>query len=335
VHLRVILVHRLSGRWKFGLSLAVITALSWGLLPVALTIVLETVDAYTITAFRFLTAALGLGTILAALGKLPKISAISGRGWLVLLIALGGLLGNFVLYLVALTYASPTVNQVVTQLSPILLMLGGIVVFHERFSMRQWIGFALLLIGLPLFFNRRLPALLHLHEGLGYGVTLLVVASIVWSMYGLAQKFMLRRMQGQQVLVLLYLGSTLVLIPFTHPASILKMNTLQAWLLAFACVNTVVAYGAFAEALRHWEASRVGATLTLTPLFTMATMWILEHTASGLVKPEGLNTLSVVGALIVVGGSMLCALGTAKRTAPSPLVSASIVRQNRTYLSDK
>jgi drug/metabolite transporter (DMT)-like permease len=328
-------VHKLSGRWKFGLSLAVITALSWGLLPVALTIVLATVDAYTITAFRFLTAALGLGAILAALGKLPKISVISGQGWLVLLIALGGLLGNFVLYLVALTYASPTVNQVVTQLSPILLMLGGIVVFHERFSMRQWIGFALLLIGLPLFFNRRLPALLHLNEGLGYGVMLLIVASIVWSVYGLAQKFMLRRMQGQQVLVLLYVGATLVLMPFTHPASILKMNALQAWLLAFACVNTVVAYGAFAEALRHWEASRVGATLTLTPLFTMATMWILGHTAPGLVKPEGLNALSVAGALIVVGGSMLCALGTAKPVAASPLVSPSIVRQNRTYLSDK
>jgi drug/metabolite transporter (DMT)-like permease len=323
-------VHKLSGRWKFGLSLAVLTALCWGLLPVALTIVLPTVDAYTITAFRFLTASLGLGVILAALGKLPKLSVINGSGWVVLLIALVGLVGNFVLYLVALTYASPTVNQVVTQLSPILLMLGGIAVFHERFTLRQWIGFALLLVGLPLFFNRRLPALLHLHEGLGFGVALLVLASVIWSVYGLAQKFLLRRMQGQQVLVLLYVGSTLVLIPFTHPSSILRVNALQAWLLAFACVNTVVAYGAFAEALRHWEASRVGATLTLTPLFTMATMWILEHAAPGLVKPEGLNTLSVVGALIVVGGSMLCALGTAKPAVAAPLVSPSIVRQNRT-----
>jgi drug/metabolite transporter (DMT)-like permease len=328
-------VHKLSGRWKLGLSLAVLTALCWGLLPVALTIVLPTVDAYTITAFRFLTASLGLGAILAAMGKLPNLRGIGGNGWVVLLIALGGLVGNFVLYLVALTYASPTVNQVVTQLSPILLMLGGIVVFHERFTLRQWIGFALLLVGLPLFFNRRLPALLHLHEGLGYGVVLLVLASVIWSVYGLAQKFLLRRMQGQQVLVLLYIGSTLVLIPFTHPSSILRVNTLQGWLLAFACVNTVVAYGAFAEALRHWEASRVGATLTLTPLFTMATMWILEHTAPGLVKPEGLNALSVIGALIVVGGSMLCALGTAKPAVSAPLVSPPIVRQNRTYLSDK
>lgn len=310
-------MHKLSGRWKLGLGLAVVTALSWGLLPIALAMVLNTVDAYTITWFRFLTATLGLGIILSAVGRLPKLGAIDGRGWTVLFVALVGLLGNFVLYLVALTYASPTINQVVTQLSPILLMLGGIVVFHERFSVRQWIGFALLLVGLPLFFNRRLPELLHVHAGLGHGVALLVLASFVWSTYGLAQKVLLRRLQAQQVLVLLYLGSTLTLLPFSHPGRILQVNTLQGWMLAFACANTVVAYGAFAEALRHWEASRVGATLTLTPLFTMAGMWVLEHTAPGLVKPEQLNGLSVLGAMIVVAGSMLCALGNAKLAPPA------------------
>jgi drug/metabolite transporter (DMT)-like permease len=313
-------VHKLSGRWKLGLGLAVVTALSWGLLPIALAIILPTVDAYTITWFRFLTAALGLGIILASVGRLPTPGAIDGRGWIVLLIALGGLLGNFVLYVVALAYGSPTTNQVVTQLSPILLMLGGIVVFHERFSVRQWIGFALLLVGLPLFFNRRLPELMHLNSGLGHGVALLVLASVVWSVYGLAQKYLLRRMQGQQVLVLLYAGSTLALLPFSHPARILNVSTLQVWMLAFACANTVVAYGAFAEALRHWEASRVGATLTLTPLFTMAAMWILEHAVPGLVKPEQLNVLSVVGATIVVVGSMLCALGNAKLVASDQVI---------------
>ena len=308
---QISLVHILSGRWKLGLGLAVFTALAWGLLPIALAITLPAVDAITITWFRFLVASLGLGVILAAMGRLPKLGAIDGRGWLVLIIALVGLVGNFVLYVIALAYASPTVNQVVTQLSPILLMLGGIALFHEHFNTRRWLGFVLLLVGLPLFFNRRLPELMHLDSGLGHGVALLVLASVVWSVYGLAQKYLLRRMQGQQVLLLLYVGSMLLLSPFAHPAHLLKVNALQAWMLAFACVNTVVAYGAFAEALRHWEASRVGATLTLTPLFTMVAMWILEHAVPGLVKAEQLNLLSVAGALIVVGGSMLCALGNA------------------------
>jgi len=139
----------------------------------------------------------------------------------------------------------------------------------------------------------------------------------VWAVYGLAQKTLLRRLQSQQVLVLLYAGAAIVLLPLSQPSHLLKVNLLQACTLAFSCANTVVAYGAFAEALRHWEASRVGATLTLTPLFTMLAMWALEHWAPQVVRPEQLNALSVAGALVVVGGSMLCALGNARAAAAS------------------
>jgi drug/metabolite transporter (DMT)-like permease len=296
-----------------------VTALCWGVLPIALTVTLRAVDPYTLTWFRFVTATLMLGGALALMGQLPKPTAFGGRGWVVFALALAGLAGNFVVYVIALGYASPTINQVVTQLSPILLMLGGIVVFHERFSWVRWIGFGLLLVGLPLFFNKRLPELMQLRSGLGLGVALLVIASFIWAVYGLAQKWLLRKLSGQQVLLLLYAGSSIVLFPLAHPAAILKVDAVQGWMLAFACANTVVAYGAFAEALKHWEASRVAATLTLTPLFTMITMWVLEHTVPGFVKPEQLNALSVLGALVVVGGSMLCALGAAPVTsAPSP-----------------
>ncbi len=316
-------MHKLSGRWKLGLAFAVVTAGFWGVLPVALTIALRAVDPVTLTWVRFLTAALMLGGVLAVMGQLPKLSSVGGKGWLVLGLALFGLAGNFVIYVIALGHASPTINQVVTQLSPILLMLGGIAVFHERFSFIRWAGFALLLVGLPLFFNRRLPELMNLHSGLGLGVALLVLCSFIWAIYGLAQKWMLRRLQSQQILLLLYIGAAVVLFPAAHPAAILKVDTLQAWMLVFCCANTVIAYGAFAEALRHWEASRVGATLTLTPLFTMVTMWILEHAVPGLVKPEQLNFLSVLGALIVIGGSMLCALGAAGSRATSSTPSGT------------
>lgn len=310
----------LSGRWKLGLSFAVVTAALWGVLPIALAITLRAIDPVTLTWARFLTAALMLGAILTVWKRLPKLSAIGGRGWFVLALALGGLSGNFVLYVVALSHSSPTVAQVVTQLSPLLLMLGGVVVFHERFTPIRWLGFVLLVVGLLLFFNRRLPELADLSGGLGLGVALFAICSVIWAVYGLAQKWMLRRMQAQQILLMLYIGSTIVLSPAAHPSVILNVNVLQAWMFAFCCLNTVFAYGAFAEALKHWEASRVGATLTLTPLFTIGAMWLIEHFAPTLVAPEGLNWLSVLGALIVVGGSMLAALGG--RPAPAPAARA-------------
>jgi drug/metabolite transporter (DMT)-like permease len=284
------------------------TALAWGLLPIALAILLQTMEPATLTWLRFLTAALALGVILGLTGRLPKLDKLRRPDWGLLAIALVGLVGNFVIYLVALTYASPTINQVVTQLSPILLLLGGVYLFHEHLVVRQWIGFVMLLLGLPLFFNTRLPELLHLGGGLGKGVALLVLASFIWSVYGLAQKVLLKRLQPQQVLLLLYIGSFIVLSPVAHPSQVLELSTLQLWMLLFACANTVVAYGAFAEALQHWEASRVGAVLALTPLFTMMTMWVMERAAPGLVRPEQLNVLSLGGAGMVVGGSMLVAL---------------------------
>ncbi len=205
-------MHTISGRWKLGFCLAVVTAVFWGLLPVAMTVVLRVIDPITLTWFRFLTASLMLGGALALFRQLPNLRTIDRKGWLVLVLALLGLVGNFVIYVIALGHASPTINQVVTQLSPILLMLGGIAVFHERFSAIRWAGFALLLVGLPLFFNHRLPELLHLRSGLGLGVLLLVIASFIWAVYGLAQKWMLRRLQSQQILLILYVGSTLVLL---------------------------------------------------------------------------------------------------------------------------
>jgi len=316
-------MNKLSGRWKLGLSLAVFTAAIWGLLPIALAITLRAVDPVTLTWARFLVAALMLGGILAVLGRLPQLSKTARGGWGVLALALFGLVGNFVLYVVALGHTSPTVAQIVTQLSPILLMLGGVVVFHERFTAIRWVGFVLLIVGLALFFNRRLPELMHPTEGLGLGVALFALASFVWAIYGLAQKWMLRHLQSQQILLLLYIGAAIVLSPAARPSVILKVDTVQAWMFAFCCANTVFAYGAFAEALKHWEASRVGATLTLTPLFTITAMWCVEHFAPTLVAPEGLNWISIVGAFVVVGGSMLCALGGAPAPAQVPAESGA------------
>ena len=69
-----------------------------------------------------------------------------------------------------------------------------------------------------------------------------------------------------------------------------------------------MAYGAFAEALAHWQASRVSATLAVTPLITFACaavgslIWPLWITA------EPLNVLAYTGAALVALGSAQTAL---------------------------
>ena len=188
------------------------------------------------------------------------------------------------------------------------LLFGGLFVFKEHFSGLQWIGFAALVAGLGLFFNGRLPELSHPSVGLGLGVALLVVAALIWAAYGLAQKRLLSWLGPQQILLLLYLGAVLLLLPWTTLGDVRHLNTLQLSMLVFCCINTLVAYGGFAEALKHWEVSRIGAVLATSPLFTVAAMWIVERFAPDLVAPERLNILSITGTLLVAGGSATCAL---------------------------
>ena len=303
----------MTGRWRLGLALALTTAVLWGVLPIALKITLQGMDAYTITWYRFVLSSLVVGVMLAATGQLPPLRSLDRHVWLLLLVALIGLIGNYLLYALALKHATPAVTQTVIQLAPMFLLLGGLLFFRERFSTVQWIGFAGLLAGLALFFNRRLPELLGLNAGLGLGVTLLVLAALVWAGYGLAQKQLLQQLSSQQILWVLYLASVLVLLPATHPATIRALSPGELLMLLFCGLNTIVAYGAFAEAMRHWEVSRVSAVLSIAPLVTLAAMWLTTRIVPGLLEPERLNALSIAGALLVVGSSAVCALSRAGR----------------------
>jgi drug/metabolite transporter (DMT)-like permease len=139
-------------------------------------------------------------------------------------------------------------------------------------------------------------------------VILMVAAAISWAVYGLAQKQLLLHFTARQVLWMLYVGASVALLPAATPAAILDLDGVQLGMLAFCCANTLIAYGAFGEALHYWDVSRVSAVLSTAPLVTIGSMWLIERAGFGLVAPEGLNTLSIVGALAVVAGSMTSAL---------------------------
>ena len=305
-------------RMNPGLALTLTTVACWGVLPITLKVALQGMDPVTITWYRFAVAFVILSTILAVTGGLPTLRSFSRRIWLLLTFAFVGLTGNYVLYLIGLSYTSPSVAQTVIQLAPMFFLLGGLIVFKEKFSVLQWIGFAVLLLGLALFFNRHLPDLVTLKTNTGLGVALLVSAAILWAGYGLAQKQLTAHLGPQQILWLVYLGAVVALLPASSPETVRALNALEFWMLIFCCVNTLIAYTTFAEALKHWEASRIGAVLAVVPLLTLTSMWLVERFVPGLLVPEGLTALNIVGALLVVSGSAMCALNPSsmKRSIP-------------------
>lgn len=302
-------LHRTSGRWQRGLGLACTTMLLWGSLPIALKRVLVAMDARTITWYRFVASALVVGVVLALWGRLPKLARLGRSAWLLLVVAAVFLGGNYLAYLVALDMTTPADAQVVIQLGPLLLGLGSLVVFRERFGRVQWTGFAILLAGLGLFFESQLGAILGERDRYVLGNLAMVSAAAMWAVYGIAQKQLLRDLSSQEIMLCIYVGCALLFTPLAEPAAITRLGALELGVLGFCALNTIVAYGAFAEALEHWEASRVSAVLALTPLTTLAVTQLAAGSQALAVAGPSLPWTSLVGAAMVVSGSLLVALG--------------------------
>jgi drug/metabolite transporter (DMT)-like permease len=93
------------------------------------------------------------------------------------------------------------------------------------------------------------------------------------------------------------------------PQTLINLNSIEWTALVFCGLNTVIAYGAFAESLQHWEASRVSAILALAPIFTIITMSLAAWLSPGLVTPEHITALGLFGAILVVSGSISISLG--------------------------
>ena len=300
-------LHTVSGRWQLGLLLALATALFWATLPVALSLVLRELDALTVTWFRFAFAALGMGLWLGLRGGFRQFHGLAARHWLLLGIAGVMLIGNYVFYLLGLERTSPANAQLLIQLAPLLMALGGILVFAERFSGGQWCGLALVAAGLLIFFDDQRG---QQSVGAHYtsGAALIVLAAVVWAVYALLQKQLLQRLGSQAILWAIYLLAAVVLLPAADPAALFSLSSLQWWALVYCALNTLAAYGAFAEALAHWEASRVSVVLALTPLLTLATVEVGHWLAPTWVNPESIGLLGGVGAALVVMGSILTSL---------------------------
>jgi len=134
---------------------------------------------------------------------------------------------------------------------------------------------------------------------------LVFLAALVWTAYAIMQKFLLQQLSSQETMVIFYWIGTLAFLPFSDFSMLSQLSNLQWALLAFCGVNTLIAYGSFAEAMAHIEASKVSAILALTPLITVTTVHLFP--IPGLVL-EPITVLTLCGAALVVSGSMLTSL---------------------------
>lgn len=305
-----------------GFLLALTAAILWGMLPVALKELLSGMDATTVVWYRFLVAGIILFAWLAYTKNLPSIVGMNPVNKSLMLIASAGLCSNYFFFSYSLNFVNGETSEAVIQLTTLFLILGGVVFYKEPFSAIQKIGTSLIVIGLLLFFNDRLLLLGSLENQQTTGVIIVAVAAVTWTIYALLQKRLLRDYSSVQILYFIYLFSIIVLLPFITPSDIFGLSPLQTWLLIFCCVNTIVAYGSFAEAMNLWDASKVSAVLALAPLFTIGSLKLVVLLNPEYEFSDRLGLLSIFGALLLVVGSVLAALMPALRQRRAALAAA-------------
>ena len=77
------------------------------------------------------------------------------------------------------------------------------------------------------------------------------------------------------------------------------------YLLIYLGLNTVLAYGSLALAIKLTEATRVSVIITLNPIITFVTMAILSRMNVSWIEPEAFTLMGVFGALTVLAGALL------------------------------
>ena len=303
------MMHQTSGRWRLGLGLSLLTVFLWGILPIALKVTLQALDVYTVIWFRFLMSFVLLMIYLYVQKKLPTLEQLETNSRKLLAIATIFLAANYFFFMQGLALAGAVNAEVIIQLAAVLLGFGGLVIFKERYTLRQWFGVSVLTLGFMLFFKAQLTNLITAQGQYLLGSGLIVIGAVAWAIYALIQKQLLQSFSSSNIMLIIYGGCTLLFTPLAKINTIFTIDILHLGMLLFCGLNTLIAYGAFAESLEHWEASRVSAILALAPLVTLISVWLVANIFPTLITPEHITLIGIVGALLVVSSSVTIALG--------------------------
>lgn len=293
--------------WKRGLPLAVLCAMLWGAMPLLLKGLLDQLDPMTLAWCRQIGCGLLMGGFFLWRRDVSWGAVRAPRVIGLISICVFGLTVNAILFNIGLLHATPSTTQVLGQLGPVLVLVGAVAFFNESFTRQQWVGAALVLTGLGLFFHDRIGDLLGM-SSYGFGMLMLLIAPVFWSSYALAQKRLTGQLGSQQVLMISYVVGSVALLPWSSVSSVGLLSAFGWWLLAGVIAVYLFSYIALGAAMAQWEASRVSAMITLTPLFTLLFGHVLAIFFPHYLAVEKHDALSWGGAALAVTGSFLAAM---------------------------
>jgi drug/metabolite transporter (DMT)-like permease len=250
-----------------GIFYAIITAILWGMLAIALKVSLSDLTPADITWFRFATAFIALGVYYWI--RKPAYLRILRRPPLLMVVGTLCLAVNYFGFIKGVQLTSPTVAQIFIQLGPVLLALSGVLFFREKIKPRQVAGLVIAFSGLALFYYQHTQPL----AGGGFrqyagGIVWVIVAAITWTAYSVILKIMVLKYPPMQLNLVIFGLPALVYFPFVHISHFATLSPAGWAILFFLGANTLVAYGLLALAIQYTEANKISVILILNPILT-------------------------------------------------------------------
>lgn len=294
----------MAASYRAGLVLVSIAVFLWGTLPIALKMILPFVDAVTLTWFRFVCAFAVTLCIQLVFGRLGDFRKLGPKQWLVLTLAMLGSIANYILFVSSLHYLSGPTAQLIFQVAPIMMAVGGVLFYQEHISARQIVFFAGVIVGMLMFFNRELVGISG-HTQILIGIACVFFSALSWVIYTLLQKALLQDISSSNILLYIYFCASVLLLPFSSPQKLELVSVDLFPVLLFLSLNTLIAYEAFTRSLQHWPVSRIGAALPLVPVIAFACTYLLHFIWPAHIEIETLNGVAQAGVLLVT----CCSIG--------------------------
>jgi drug/metabolite transporter (DMT)-like permease len=227
---------------------------------------------------------------------------------LLLVIVAIGLIINYIGFATGIHYTSPGNAQIFIQTGPILLTIIGVLIYKERLSLRQILGFLFAGIGFLFFYHEQLANLLGSSSLYNSGVIWVLIAALSWTIYAALQKKLVQKFHAQQMNMFIYGLPVLVLLPFVPFSELTHLNTISWVILVFLGINTVVAYGCLAESFKYIEANKVSIIITLNPIITFVVLSLFAVYNINWVEAEIITFKGMMGAGLVLFGAVLVVL---------------------------
>ena len=295
-----------------GIALAIVTALFWGVLAIALKVAVAVVDPFTIVWIRFSFAFFSLFLWFLITDRSQLQILVRPPIWL--LVASVALAINYIGFMLGVKYTSPSNAQVIIQLGPVSLAFAGVFFFKEKINRIQLVGFAVVILGFVLFYFQQIKSMFFNPDDFNKGVLLTVIGAFTWTIYAIIQKKLVHKYKPQTMNLLLFGFPSLLYLPAANFSTLGNLNIAWWALVLFLGLNTLIAYGSMTASLKYIEANIFSSIVVNNPIITFILMAFLTNLDVSWVEGERFGWVTWLGAIMFLSGAFL----VVKARKPNP-----------------